>query len=235
MPVSTGSGIQVTVSRSGTAWSTVSVERSFDIGTTWEFVRGASSATITNPFATFGASTFVVLDTEVPNGTSVLYRAQAMTATAGNWSSWMNSSATSWSSAGTIWLRSVVNPTNQARVYVTERPTASRSRRQGVFQVLGRTTPVVSYELQSARTGSITFQTVTITEQTALETILAEGVQLMQFPPAWGFRDLWMVSGDSSDSWLGGEVETILARHWDVPYIEVSRPPDAWAPLSDLD
>jgi hypothetical protein len=131
-------------------------------------------------------------------------------------------------------LKSVEDPTHNVQVTLSSRPEWSRPRRQGIFEVLGRSDPVISTEVQGSRRGTVTLRTTSAAAGTTLETLLAEDVQLLQFPAAWGMTEIWLITGDVTERGMS-PLYSDLKADWEIPHTEVSRPADAWAPESDAD
>lgn len=227
-----GSGlITVTVDRDtgGASWTAVTVERSEDSGTTWVPVRGATEATESNTFATFAADTFVVVDYEAPNGTSVVYRARGLDGTeVGAWST--NSSPVSWTSTS-VWLKSVTDPTLNETITVLGLP---------------------DYALADTRTRTLTIQTSTANAASALEDLLgpirrvgvfhvlgaahpttvsdAGDILLLQFPSTYGLDAACLTVTGYSRGFVaplrGQTTANSAFRLFSVDTVEVARPPD---------
>lgn len=223
-PVAVGSAIQVTVARNtgAASWTAVTVQRSFDSGTTWEFVRGATRGTASG-------NSFVVTDYEAPNGRSVLYRAQAHDAsTTGAWV--QAASAVSWLSSA-IWLKSVSNPTRNRPVLLQA---------------------ISGYTLAEMQQQQLALQTETAADAATLETLLgpprtirplrvigranpvtvqdAGDILLVQYPATYGIDDRYLAVIGYSQGFIAGPgqqtVQNIGLRTFAVDVVEVDRPAD---------
>ncbi len=193
---STGS-IAVTVNRNtGTAaWDLVDVDRSIDGGVTWSNVRGASYVD-----ATANPNTFTVTDYEVPNGTTVKYRANATRIVSGLQITGVNveSASTSWSSIAT-WLKVPGTPALNLAITTREFSSLAFERRRGVFQVLGLANPVITSDVASGALSHMAIGTTSVAlVHTLHATLAAASVFLIQKPPT---HDSWNSRYVSIGSW----------------------------------
>jgi len=213
--------IVVTVARNTglEAWAFVTVERSFDSGATWEFVRGATAATASG-------NSFAVTDYDVPNSTDVLYRAQAFDALM-NASLWVEAAdEVQWTDTS-AWLKSPDDPSLNRTVRFPEIP---------------------AWVTSDTTTSTITFRTDTPAQTADLEALLgparATGVfrpigasfpvvvqdagtpLLLQFPPAWGMDDRWIAVTQVERRHLDPSYVGNLMRLIDATVVEIARPPD---------
>lgn len=227
--------ISVAVTRSGaTAWQAVTVERSFDSGVTWEWVRGATAKSATNAFLTWGASTVTVLDYEVGNGVSVMYRARAFTNASGSdvWGAWVSSAATSWTDSTAYWLKNPHDPTKNTKLAFPRYLSGMRRTwMPNNHDVAGRDKPiVVSSSVMKSINGTTQFTTETSAATSAfLALVSSTPVVLLQFPASdlWGSRYLSGLSDIVEDRPV--EVTGHGARSWEVAFVEVDRPADETA------
>ncbi len=226
---STGS-VSVAVNRNtGTpAWSWVTVERSDDAGTTWVPVRGATVKAASNTFLTWGANTVTVVDYEAPNGSSSIWRARAANIAAGPEvvGAWTQSTpATGWSSDA-VWLKSPTSPTLGVQVDMYERaPELTYPIEQGVFPIVGSSTPVVVSDVRQAGTGQLIIETNTYAESVALHALLnASPVLLLQTPAGVGrHRTIYFAAGPADEVYRSVAEEWQV---WSIPMQAVARPAD---------
>lgn len=215
--------VQLVINRNtGTpAWTSIEVQRSADGGTTWTFVRGASSQAFANPLT--------IYDYEAPNGVAVQYRARAIYGVPGLviTGAWVSSSTVTWTNTKADWLRSLSIPTNSIAIRFNQLPTQTRDRPQGVFPVIGRSDPVVVSDVLRLGSGSFTLVTFTDAEARALVTLLETvGPMLLQLRPSdrWGSR--YITVGNVTErrviNLTGGP-----DRYWDISYTEVAAPADS--------
>ncbi|MFI2213030.1 hypothetical protein [Streptomyces sp. NPDC020141] len=124
-----------------------------------------------------------------------------------------------------VWIKDPGLPARSVRATVgVPLPTWTRAARQGVNQVRGRSRPVVIADVRGAPTGSLVLVTATEDDTTALWWVLsAGGPLLIQWPPGWGQRDMYVAVGDVTEAPI-----TRLAEHhdrtWTLPLTEVDRP-----------
>lgn len=227
-PDNTNGKITVTANRNtGThAWATVDIERSIDGGTTWSAVRGATASTATNTWVTsWGSNAVTVVDYEVPNGTSVLYRAR------GNWVNsgvtvtgpWTSSASTSWSSTSTF-IKDPLVPSRNATFRLRYMPSPSRRRPQGVFDVIGRTSPIVITDVRHDDEGVMTIHTPDTTAATKLAT-LAQSTTWLIHAPSSHRLPTYVVAGDITENRAVRTAQD-QNRYWDVPYVAITAPAD---------
>lgn len=220
--------IEVTVGRDGAseAWSFVTVERSIDAGATWQPVRGATYVDSTGD-----ADEFVILDYEAPNGTSTKYRARAtrIFSSLPITGDWVESDPEQWTSTAMFLKVPGDAELNVSTVCLASRTPYRRTRRTGVFPVLGARLPVVVSDVRSARSGVIEWETLTSAEATAIDTLLERGsVVLVQFPPSMDIADMYAAFTDDEEVFQS-IVSDVVWRTWSVNYIEVAQPPDPYA------
>lgn len=220
VPSPINGAISVVVNRNtgGPAWTAVTVERSRDSGTTWEFVRGATQAAASG-------NTFTVVDYEAPHSTNVLYRAQAHDAT--TYSSYVQAaSQVQWTHTD-AWLKDLTTPGSNRPVEL-------------------RATPDVASA--DTRTVSLTVKTDTAAEADALETLLGPprrvgvfhvlgadlpvvvtdngSVMLFQAPTAWSLGERWLVMQRYTKQHLDTRLAANTRRIYQLEMVEVERPPD---------
>ncbi|MET9480945.1 hypothetical protein [Streptomyces sp. NPDC006638] len=133
-----------------------------------------------------------------------------------------------------VWLKDPGLPARSVRAVVsTPLPTWTRAARQGVRQVRGRARPVVISDVRSSRTGSLTLVTETDADVDALWWVLDPGGPLLlQWPPGWGERDMYVSVGDVSAAPVV-ELATYTDRTWVLSLTEVDRPVGGMAGSAD--
>ncbi|MFF3140391.1 hypothetical protein ACFVRU_01330 [Streptomyces sp. NPDC057927] len=124
-----------------------------------------------------------------------------------------------------VWLKDPGSPARSVRITVaTPMPTWTRAARQGVSQVRGRTLPVVINDVRGGVTGDLTVVTETDDDIDALWWVLdSGGPLLLQWPPGWGQRDMYVSVGDVAETPIVDYAE-FHDRTWTLPLTEVDRP-----------
>lgn len=204
------------------------LQRTIDGGATWKQVRIhdtidlLGSPGIIIPLST---AAFDVYDYEAPNGVQTGYRARALHNYSGVYaaSSWTSTQTATWTSIG-WWLKDPVRPALNmiltGRVF--EVGDVVRRARQGVFQALGATLPIVVSDTRAGPAGTITLQLQSVAEQTQLAALLAAGpVLLVQGPVEHGHPDRYVVFGDHSQARLRLPPRKIWTRET-LPFNEVA-------------
>lgn len=121
-------------------------------------------------------------------------------------------------------IKDVGQPARQTTVTVQELPEWTRSARQGVHQVRGRSRPVVISDVRLARTGSLSLVTETADQRDALWWVLDEGSTLfVQWPSEWREPDVYVQVGDVAEGRLVRLAE-FSDRVWTLALTEVDRP-----------
>ena len=219
----TGS-IEVTVERdTGTeAWDFIEVQRSLDAGATWSYVRGAAYVD-----ATGDADTFVVDDYEVANSTDALYRARAtrIVSELPITGPWVESAADEQWASGDCWLKAPNDPSLNM-VFSPDRQTKQRTRRSGVFDIIGSQFAIVVSDARTGFSGVLPVLTDSAAEHAALRALLnGSDVLLVQYPPAFDIADAY-VSVLSDDEVFASAAPLQLARTWALRVVEVAAPGD---------
>lgn len=153
---------------------------STDGGTTYTHVRGLLADGIITP----EAGSTIVYDWEAPNGTLATYRVRARHDYSGVYaaSAWASDSDT-WTSSD-WWIKNPVDPSQNMVVEVHSQVDRNRPVRQGTFQALGATYPVVITDTRAAAAGTIVLRTDDEADQTLLDDLLDSGVTLLVQAPA---------------------------------------------------
>lgn len=226
---SNGTGsITVTVSRVGGshAWERIEVQRTRDGGTTWENVRRGTYMSLVGE----DPDTFAVTDYETGNGETVTYRARATWFTTEGDAvvgAWASSSPAVWSS-DQAWLKCPVDPNLNVAICPDQIEPGGRTVRAGVFQVIGRATPVVVSSVMS--TPSPSLEIVTETDDEAADLLAAlECVHcLLQYPAASGLGSRY-VSVLSVEERLVGQQMWMTDRRWSIQTVATEAPDDSTA------
>jgi hypothetical protein len=154
------------------------LQRSLDAGVTWGTVRQE----VEGNFDVADAP-ITVHDYEAPNGVEVMYRARALHDYSGVLaaSDWATDSAT-WSSTS-WWLKNPNNPDLNAAVKIRSFKTVDRAGRQGAFQPLGASFPVVVSDTRESKRGTVVLRCDTLDEQQALDDLLDSADTLLLQSP----------------------------------------------------
>lgn len=206
-----------------TGWEYIEVQRSVDGGTTYADVRGAAYVAT----ADSGATDFVVVDYEVPNGTTAKYRARAtyLSSSLPITGAWVESSDVEWASED-CWLKAPDDPTLNMTFCLADRTPFRRQRRTGVFSVLGAAAPVAVSDVRTKRTGTLLLELLEDYEATELAAILdGSSVILVQFPDTMDIDDMYVVVVNDEETFRSRNAE-VLWRFWELDYVEVDAPAD---------
>lgn len=170
---------------SSDSWATANVVRS----------------TLTGGFIANPGSPVTVYAYDPPNGVLCEYRCHASywdtssgVLTARN-SSYAKDSDT-WTSSE-WWIKHPTRPSLNYYPIIKSAPSRTAEARQGVFNVLGRRSPVVVTDVLGSWTGQVAIRCDSDADRAALDDILADGQPLLiQAPPGVYYDDCWMaVSG----------------------------------------
>ena len=218
---SSGRNKIVLASNAGSATTdALDLERSLDGGTTWLPVRN-DLGLVSRVIGTSGTW----YDYEAPNGVAVTYRARALHNYAGLYaaSAWASNSAT-WSSTS-WWLKSPDAPSLNRVVELVTYGDVSRAARQGSFQPLGSSLPIVVSDTRGGATGASTIRTRTTAERDGLLDIAAlPSTLLLQGPLLAGEPDRYIRVGDLAVARLIENINKPL-RTFTLPWTEVAQPP----------
>lgn len=159
----------------------------------------------------------VVLDYEIPYGTTLTYRV-----TVGGVSASVTVTSPAESRA---WLRDVLYPTKSVPTIITRSPTVALPSRSTVLRPVGRKNAVAVTDIRSGAEGTMTFATLTIAEADAMRSMIDSGnVLLLTGPASWNLAATYMVLLGVNPSRMG--LADSPVRLWDCEYVEVD-PPDA--------
>lgn len=193
------------------------IQRSDDSGTTYADIRtllGDGIVDDDDPAA---------YDYEAENGATVSYRARSIHDASGTYafSAWATASG-SWNSTKQS-IKHGTDPSLSVECTFTSQPGHRRPARQGVFQPLGATRPVVVSDTRGSDQGELTVMVAEADLDTFTELIEANVPLLIQAPANHKWPDRWVSIGDVDfsryvdKSWVE---EGLVALLW----VEVSRP-----------
>jgi hypothetical protein len=221
---STNARAIVTVTQSGTpAWDHVLVEKSLDNGVTWIGVRSGDVDIAPG-------DTLTIWDYESPNGVSAIYRAQAQrTATAGGIEQVTvsqfspPSAAVAWQS-DSVWLKSPLFPDVNTTVRLGNFGTFTRRVARGVFDVLGRSNPIVVSDIRHGLEGALTVAVRSVDELEAIRFISdVSSTVLLQTPASYNFGSRYLALGDEHEDRIN--IVASNAYRWvQFDFVEVDAP-----------
>lgn len=146
-------------------------------------------------------STTTYYDYETGNAESFTYRVRAVKsydeADGVGFSEWSTATAAvSWDGTD-WWLKAPLDPSKNVKVYLDSLAEENRAARQGIFQPIGATDPLVVSDTRGPKTGSLTIRVDTDEEKDALDALieLAQPV-LLQGVPGQHWDDKYVVLGD---------------------------------------
>jgi hypothetical protein len=221
---STNARAIVTVTQSGTpAWDHVVVQKSLDNGSTWIGVRSGDVDVAPG-------DTLTISDYESPNGQPAIYRAQAQrTATTGGIEQITvsqfspSSGAVVWRS-DSVWLKSPLFPAFNTTVRLGQFGTFTRRIARGVFDVAGRSRPVVVSDVRHGLEGQLTISVRSIDELDDIRFMsdLSTTV-LLQTPAAYNFGSKYLALGDEHEDRIN--IVASNAFRWvQFDFVEVDSP-----------
>lgn len=129
-----------------------------------------------------------------------------------------------------VWLKSITDPGLSLRVLVLAWPQLEYAERQERFDVLGASAPVMRVDTWSLPTSTVTIETATLAERTALRSLLTAGTTVLaQTRAEYGREDTYWVPGKITETMPGDADDP--HRTWEVPVTAVDRPPTIDTPL----
>jgi hypothetical protein len=221
--------VRVEVTAATTPGTTyVVVQRQDPGGLRWSTVRGGSRLV---PVA--GAAQ--VDDYEFPPGELTTYRAVSYSAVD---VALLTQTGTITPSISAPWFKSVARPYLNRQITVQDYSSVQRKSRAGVFEIDGRTMPVVVGGVASSRRWTYTLLTRTLDDAHALDLLLASGdIVHVQVPPAFDIPAGYVSIGDVDRARLSRTLDDDR-RLFTIPVIEAATPgPDvvgsttAWSGL----
>ena len=207
-------------------WQTIDVEASYDGGTTWQAVRGATRLVV-------NGNSVTITDHEAPNDTPAQYRARATRVVSGEvvTGPWVvGSTSAQWHLEGNeVWLKDPAHPELSMRVCVSQLPDALYDRVVGVFRPIGAHYPVVVSDVLQAFSATAGVMTATVAEATAFLELVKAPVLLAQSPALpWGWGSRYVALGAVTSAHLG-PTSPKGERLWSLSMFEVDRPADETA------
>ena len=128
------------------------------------------------------------------------------------------------------WIKSLAVPGLSVDLTVAS-VTTKRIKGQKVFAVPGRANPVVWEDVMSGRVGVLTVVAMTVADRGGLRALLsAGGPALIQFDPALGVADVFVVFADDQETPLGPRAGA--NSQFALSYTEIDRPATAGVSLS---
>lgn len=180
----------------------------------------------------------VFYDTELPLDTNVWYRMDSSQAIS---AAFADAGPVSVASSGTIWLKDPVRPAHDVQASVVGRdfdptcvPTSGviivgfdasqYAGAGGRFEVEDSTYPTVVSRPRKSFTSTMSLVTKLITDRDRVRTLLGSGgVLLVQTPAAWGYGDMYIDIGDTTETRLARDHRKPW-RAWQLPFAVTQRP-----------
>jgi hypothetical protein len=181
---------------------------------------GASTTIRNGEPATFTAGAWSDYDYETPMDVAVTYQVLSADQTTVQ----ATSSAATLPSLDRTWLKDPAHPELNMVLKVTSLEQLDRDVPQGVFQVAGRTYPVVTSGRRFAPIGELVCYTETLAERQTLLNIVASGRTLqLSTPDGYGVGALYVSIGKIPES-RGGRLADQPARNYTLPLTVTDRP-----------
>lgn len=186
-------------------------------GGVWELVRGGTVDVVS------GVMVRPVDDYEFPSGVDLLYRIEGLTGTGAGAVVVQTATVARTSVADSVWLKFITQPALNRRLEFMGRTDITRSARTAVYEVQGRSDPVVVSDVHSSRTFSIRVKTETAADTDALDHALSQGLPCyLQVPAGINCPSIYAVVGDYR---FEPPVLRSPRNVWTIPLTEVSAPP----------
>jgi hypothetical protein len=124
-----------------------------------------------------------------------------------------------------VWFKSITRPFLNRAVSVVDYSDITRPARQGVFEVIGRSLPIVVTDVRGSRRWNVTVKADTVADADALELVFASGDPLYIQVPATGLYSTipggYVAVGDMTRKKYGH----VSQRRWfDLPMVECAPP-----------
>lgn len=188
-------------------------DRSVD-GIRWTTVRGGGQLTPST-------GTVRVDDYEFPPGQPITYRVRGLSAVGVALST---ETAQITAAIDRVWLKSVARPYLNTAVMPTGHPEVSRKGRAGVFEVKGRSLPVVVSEVRGGLQWTLGVRTETPAAAHRLDLLLASGdILFVQVPAGSDLPGGYVSVGDVPQRRIS-PVPADLRRVWTLPMTEAATP-----------
>jgi len=206
-----------------TAWEFIEVQRSTDGGTVWSDVRSATYVAATG-------DSFEVVDYEVANAQTVVYRARAtrILSTLPITGEWVESTPDpdSWTSTS-AWLKSPSNPSRNLIVDIdTPFVATALPVRAGVFDIIGSAERVVISDVMSSPGSTLMIRT-----EPSDITLLAllRDLVLLYHPTVCEGGTVGRYISITGVSFTPTVINGHVYQLWTVPYVEIDAPRDPLA------
>ncbi len=181
----------------------------------WALVRGATDVPVV-------ADAMSVADFEASPDTEIRYRARAVKSLGPVAGAWIYSTATTWTPAIGIWLKSPTNPNLNVELCPADWPGISESRQVEWFDLLGQRSYGSAANALKGYSGSIAFETVSKAELDELLAILAEPVVLIHAATGFQLRPFWASLGEVRRAYEG--VPGLQVTTVQVAFSEIAAP-----------
>jgi len=190
------------------------VSRRRVLGGAWELVRGGNVDVVN------GYMVRPVDDYEFPSGVDLDYRIQGVTVTG---SVTQTATVRRQSIADSVWIKFITSPALNQRLEFMGRGEVTRASRTAVYDVVGRSDPVVVSDVHSSRRMTIRCKAETAAQAAALDHALRTGLPCyLQVPENLNAPSMYAAIGDYSH-----EPPTLKSRRniFTISLIEVAAPP----------
>jgi hypothetical protein len=186
-------------------------------GGAWELVRGGTVDVVA------GRMVRQVDDYEFPSGVDLLYRIEGLTGASSGSVVVQSATVARRSIADAVWLKFITQPALNRKVDFMGRTDVSRDSRTSVYNVVGRSDPVVVSDVHSSRTFTIKVKTETVGATEALDHALSQGLPCyLQVPATINTPSMYAVVGSYS---FEAPATKSLRNIWTIPLTEVAAPP----------
>lgn len=162
-------------------------------------------------------------DYEFPTGVQITYRLRGYSALD---ALLFTNTTTITQDVDDVWLKVPAAPYLNTPVNVLDRSEITRRSRAGVFDIVGRSTPVMVGDVASSRAYTLMLQTDTAAEKSNLDYLFASGeVVFVQVPAGTEYIPAgYFSAGDSSEVPYDKGGDVAPKRKWSVPLTEVAAP-----------
>jgi hypothetical protein len=186
-------------------------------GGTWQLVRGGTVDVVN------GRMKRRVDDYEFPSGIDLEYRIEGVTGASGGALVVQTATVRRTSVADSVWLKFITQPSLNRRLDFMGRTDIARNSRSAVYNVQGRSDPVVVSDVHSSRQFTIKAATQTPSDTDALDHALSQGLPCyLQVPASINCPSVYAVIGDYS---FDPPARKSTRNVFTIPLVEVSPPP----------
>lgn len=139
------------------------------------------------------------------------------------------------------WIKFVANPVLNQKLRLTDYSEIQRQSRSGLYEVLGRSDPVIVSDVHGSRKLTINVACLTQAEADNLDHALSQGIPcFLQMPPDVPLPSIYASIGDYAFNRPDGARPTSVRRIFEIPLTEVAAPPPSvvgafatWATVLD--